>query len=707
MRKSQPTIGRRLLRAGIAAGAVSAVLLAAAPPAFAANVAVTLTPNSGPVTGGTTVTANATGLLTGIATAAQIDVRLTTAATCPATNVATSATNLAGLSITRISDDAVSFVTPNLGTAPNTFRVCIYGVTSGTVAVGSPLIGNASTATTAFRSYLPGTLSATTGPSAGGNQITIGATGIIGTATTVGATLTSGASCPATYTTGNTSFAATATRNSADQASVTIPAGATASGGPYRVCLYNGSTATSVLLGVGSATYQPSFPQAILSSTTGKNAGGNQITATLAGAFTGITPAVVFSSAPSCPTTYGSPGAGTVATTSSNNDTVTITVPTGVLAPGTYNVCIYGGNTAGSGQIAAGNAAYTPTLPTVTLSPESGSTATATTITATSSTTANFLLGVTTPAATLTKSACPSTYATSGTVLAATNVIRISNTKAALTVPNTVVYTPADGTTSAWNVCIYTGNTASDTLVGTSVYRVGATLTVSSISPGSGPAQGGNTVTVQGSGFTAGLTASIGGAELEDIVVAANGTSFTGTTTPRAAGNNLALTVKTDAGTKSLSSAYDYSFGITVTPNTAPSNTTVTLDVLGAGFEDLAPFGTGNAASAHVYLVRGGSGTATAYNPLETTGGSGIKTVGQIQECTSVLVISDLELLCTLDLTNSVTNTDPPTPTGNPVPNGTYTVTVVSSGVVGDATAVADVTQSLITSGSTFTVSPY
>ncbi|GAB7041708.1 MULTISPECIES: IPT/TIG domain-containing protein [Catenuloplanes] len=720
MRKSQPTSGRRLFRAGLATTAVAAVVLAAAPPALAAlsvNVAVTLSPPSGPVSGGTTVTANATNLLTDVVTAPslQAEVRFVTATSCPTTLVsAVAGSNIAATSPTKINDDSMTFVTPaTLAAVPTTYRVCIYGVASGTIANGAALIGSAATATSAFRTYIPGTLAPTTGPAGGGNQVTLSGTGVIGTATTVAATFTKGTGCPGTYITGSTSFAATTTtKTSANEATITVPATATAAAGPYKVCVYNGATATSLLLsasGVGNgagANYAPSYPQAILSATAGKNGGGNTITATLAGAFTNVaTPGVYFTTT-ACPVTYPNSPGNLAGTATATNDIATVTVPTGVLAPSNYNVCLYNGTTSGtSTQIAVGSATYGPSLPPVTLSPDSGSDATVTTITATSSTNDSFLLGVTTPKTVLVKgTACPSVYPTlNSTNIAATSDIRISNNKMALTVPNTVVYTSSDGNTSPWNVCIYTGTTNTDTLVATALYRVGATLTVTSISPTSGPAQGGSTVTVQGGGFTAGLTATIGGAEITNIVVAANGNSFTGVTTPRGAGANLALTVKTEAGSKSLSSAYSYTFGITVTPNTAPAGSIITLDVLGAGFESLAPFGTtgSNDTDAHVYLVRGGAGTATAYNPTDN---AGAKTVPQIAECTNVLVISDLELLCTLDLTDTLTNAATPASAGAPVPEGTYTVTVVDSGAIAPTATIA---KSLITSGSTFTVAPY
>ncbi|WP_033342359.1 IPT/TIG domain-containing protein [Catenuloplanes japonicus] len=709
MRKSQPTTGRRLLRAGIATGAVAAVLLAAAPPALAASTAVTLSPPTGPTTGTNVITASGPGLLTGISTpATTTEARFVASTTCPATAGTVTATNIKATSVaagTSPTDD-LDITVPVLAAVPTTYKVCIYGSGSGATTTSSPLIGSNASATVTYRTHYAPVLAPTTGPAGGGNTVTLTSTALIGTGTTVGSVLNPTV-CAGTYTTTGANIVATTVKTSADVATITIPATAAAPS-TYKVCLYNGTTVgTSLLIGVGDALYTPKYPQITLSAMTGKNAGGNSITGTATGLFTG-SPAIVFSAAPTCPSTYGTPDSDLIATFTKTADVATITVPTGVLVPNVYNVCAYVSNASSSSAIiGASGDTYTPSVPTLTLNPDSGSTATATTITVNS--TQNFLLGVTTPGATLSKAACPSKYTTTGSNFAATGPVRISNTKAAITVPTTVVHDTVASTTS-YNVCVYNGSAGSSTLVGTSTYRVGAALAVSTISPTGGPAQGGSEVTITGTGFTPGLTASIAGSPITNIVVASS-TTFTGTTTPHASGIGLSLTVTTEAGTKTKTSAFDYTFGITVTPNTAPSGTTsVTLDVLGAGFSSIGfanPTVVGNNADAHVYLVRGGTGSATAYNPLETGAGNGIKTIPQIQECGSVLVISDLELLCTLNLNDSVTNATPPVAGQGAVPEGTYTITVVASGISAASVPAAAISRSLITSGSTFTVAPY
>ena len=104
-----------------------------------------------------------------------------------------------------------------------------------------------------------------------------------------------------------------------------------------------------------------------------------------------------------------------------------------------------------------------------------------------------------------------------------------------------------------------------------------------------------------------------------------------------------------------------------------------------------------NAATPHVYLVDG------TYNDTSNGGVGALegKLGPQVDECTSVVVISDIELICQMTLATGLTNATPPAANG-PVPIGTYTVTVVDTGAIG-----ATVSASIISSGSTFTVAPY
>ncbi|WP_430789283.1 IPT/TIG domain-containing protein [Actinoplanes sp. G11-F43] len=317
---------------------------------------------------------------------------------------------------------------------------------------------------------------------------------------------------------------------------------------------------------------------------------------------------------------------------------------------------------------------------------------------------------------------------TAGAVTVRPNdVTRISGTKVAFKVPsrsypeldsngspstvNTDGLALVSGQTSAkWSVCLYDTDTPGGSLLASTTYNLVQKPTITGVTPAASPAGGGTTVTVTGSGFqsaTVGgppITASIGGSPLTNIKVAANGSSFTATTGPRAAGSNLFLTVNAAGGTVVSSDPdndpttyespvlFEYSNGITVTPSLTPGGSTVTLDIVGAGFSSLTFDANGGptSANAHVFLVRG------AYVAAGNRG---------VAECTGVVVIADTELICTLDLSGGSLN--PVTSAAAPsvaVPDGAYTVTVVKNG----STSVgSDAEPSIVSSGSTFTVGPY
>jgi len=255
-----------------------------------------------------------------------------------------------------------------------------------------------------------------------------------------------------------------------------------------------------------------------------------------------------------------------------------------------------------------------------------------------------------------------------------------------------------------WNVCVYDSDSpTSSNLLATAPYALVLRPTITSISPPSSPAGGGQTITVNGTGFTAvgmTVTGSIGGTALTNIKIAANGSSFTATTGPRAPGDGLALTVDTPGGTVSSLNPdnnlntndtipFSYSNGIIVTPNTAAAGSQVTVDVAGAGFS-LLSFTPGSPTSslAHVFLVKDG---------YAATGNRGVA------ECVVGSVVSDTELVCDLDLSAQLSPADS-SPTGNPVEDGAYILTVVQNGAPGIG---ADAKPSIISSGAGFIVGPY
>ncbi|WP_213009138.1 IPT/TIG domain-containing protein [Paractinoplanes toevensis] len=247
--------------------------------------------------------------------------------------------------------------------------------------------------------------------------------------------------------------------------------------------------------------------------------------------------------------------------------------------------------------------------------------------------------------------------ATSAGVIAATNVRVVSPTKLAVVVPSDLILGSGNNnTTEAYNVCVYnttntgTANSLLAQTSGTGVnYNIGAVApTVSTVYPTAGPSQGGNTVTITGTGFLASATtASIGGVPLTGIT--ATTTSITGTAPAHSAGGPYAVTVQVTGGANaSKKAAYTYSDGIVVSPNTAPNTKTTATEVsvTGSGFYgntfSTTSGPTPDDANTHVFLVKG------TYDPTKTTAGT--KTNGQVTECLNVLVISNNELLCSLYL---------------------------------------------------------
>jgi hypothetical protein len=351
----------------------------------------------------------------------------------------------------------------------------------------------------------------------------------------------------------------------------------------------------------------------------------------------------------------------------------------------------------------------------LTLSSTAGSTTGGNTITASSTTAAAFLSGVTAPVTWFSIPACVQTYtsaaSTPATPSSATvgNVIstatkKLSNTKATIVVPALLVV-PNTVTSTKYNVCTYASTTASAPLIGTATYTVAAAPTISSppIGPASGPALGGGTITISGTGLPTtanSITATLGGTALTSVTPMSS-TAFTAVVPAHAPGL-VNLVVTTAAGPQTITGAYTYANGITVTPNTAPAATSTSVnpayvDVNGAGFSSDI-FGS-SGSSARVWLVDG------AYNPDITGASAYVK--GPTAECTGVVVISDNELICSLNLATGALDPTTGTASGTPlVPDGTYTLTVVNNGAIG----AGDVTGYLrtdISSGSTFTVAPY
>jgi hypothetical protein len=582
-------------------------------------------------------------------------------------------------------------------TGPRLIRAGIATAAAAAVVV-------AGTGTPAFADDKAFAFTPTTAPIGAATELTTSTvTGLMSGISSPGArVVASTATCATTYgTTSATNLAVPADDSSADVATITVPAELAL--GTYKVCLYAGTTPTSAIAGHSTSTLTIAAAQPALSQIAGPIGGGNQITLNASGFLTKATAIGATFGTATCPATYttASPNIVVSSPTRTSADVATLTVPATLAENSSYNVCIYNGITAGTSALIGKSGSTYSVKPAVTLSPQQGPSGGTNNITVSS--TSAILSGVTSPGVLFSRLACPATYGTASGILAGGSPQKITNYKVVVQVPTGVALTDSTEATAKYNVCLYTNTSTGPLVAAPGTYTIAPVLTVTGVSPAAGPAQGGSEVTITGAGFPeaadALVTASIGGSELEHVRVIDENT-LTGTTTSHAPGT-ANVSVTTAAGTKSTTnSPYTYTYGITVSPNTAPNTAaTVYLDVLGAGFSGMTFGSTGHTTGAHVFLV-----TNAGYDPAAT---STNWTNPPVTECTSVLKISDNEIICTLNLTQRSTAAGPlTTGGGNNVPNGTYTVAVVSDGTPG-ASLVAGTDVSIISSGSTFTVAPY
>lgn len=300
----------------------------------------------------------------------------------------------------------------------------------------------------------------------------------------------------------------------------------------------------------------------------------------------------------------------------------------------------------------------------------------------------------TAPTATTCSAAYSTPAALSGTTNAnTTGIVAVSNpkvlstTKLVVTVPATLAIPGGSSATSAaFAVCVYPGTNTTTSLLtvyGSVKYQIAAAPTVTAVSPAGGPALGGGTVTITGTNFITGMTATLGGLPITSGTVV-SATTFTGIAPAHAAGA-VTVAVNTTGGGANLPSAYTYSDGLIVSPNTTPTGTVTTdLDISGVGFTSktftTTAAGVPDDANAHVYLVSGG---------YDNTSNVGAKTNGQKKECTDVLVISDTELICSLDTSNTDLGGVPAAATTTTVSTTSGSATLTKTG--GTAFSSADI----------------
>ncbi len=217
-----------------------------------------------------------------------------------------------------------------------------------------------------------------------------------------------------------------------------------------------------------------------------------------------------------------------------NGTTITATTPPGSAGGVTVTVTVSGQ----SGSLASGfTYVVIPTVSSV--SPNGGSTAGGTAVTITGT---NFAAGA--------------TVTFGGT--AATNVAVVNST--------TITATTPAASPGAVTVTVMV-NGQSGSLANGFTYAVPPTVT--SVSPNTGPAAGGTTVTITGTNFVAGATVTFGGTAATNVVVA-SATQITATTPAGSAGAVAVTVTNPGAQSGSLANAYTY---VVETP-TAPTGLT-------------------------------------------------------------------------------------------------------------------------------------
>jgi hypothetical protein len=477
--------------------------------------------------------------------------------------------------------------------------------------------------------------------------------------------------CAPTYVAGNgpTVTASNLSSSAGSTLSLTVPTGgsgafpttvpkvtAATPNADYNVCVYNGTATGSVLIaGTDNGSLAPYrvsiFSLNPLVQATGPSGGGNTVVATMP--TIGLVPGTYYTQfqvGTACADTAAA--ASTRDTTATATTTLSIPVPAGVDGSpnDAYRICVYAGTALSPGSLLAQSTAYAIAAYGLTLSAyATGQNSTNVTVTATLS---GGTLSATSSVQFYVAASCAATYTTpasSGTTGPFDGVLTlISPTKAAIAVPATVTANKL-----SYTVCIYTGtgNGSSGLIAAAAIpYIVGTTVAITATDVNAGSSQGGMSITLTGTfpASPAPLTVTIGG--LEATVTARTGTTAITVTVPAHTPGTFPIVVTTAAGPVINSSiTFTYSYGVSVTPQSAPSLPVPTVvDVRGVGFLSLLFTDTTGTvqtnSGAHVYLVLG------KYDPALATGSTTAKKNGQVAECVGVRVVSDTELVCTFYL---------------------------------------------------------
>jgi len=142
-----------------------------------------------------------------------------------------------------------------------------------------------------------------------------------------------------------------------------------------------------------------------------------------------------------------------------------------------------------------------------------------------------------------------------------------------------------------------------------------ATPTVTSVNPNNGPAAGGTAITISGTNFVSGATATLGGTAATNVVVV-NSTTITATTAAHAAGAVTVTVTNPDTQSGSLTNGFTYTSlpAPTVTgvnPNNGPAAGGTAITISGTNFVSGATATLGGTAATNVVVVNSTTITAT------------------------------------------------------------------------------------------------
>jgi hypothetical protein len=578
-----------------------------------------VSPNNGPMAGGTSVTITGTNFATGAtvtfggnAATATVVNSSTIAATTPLAATAGPAdvvvtnpgppagTLTGGYTYLAPATPSVTLVTPNVGSTAGGTAVTITGtnfaagatvtfagVAATNVVVVSPtsvtatappgaagaasvvvtVSGLSNVANTAFSYFAPPTVTAvlpTSGSTVGGAATTISGTGF-----QAGATVTFGGT------------AATSVVVAADGLSLTAVTPAHAAG-LVSVVVTNPAAAAGLSGTLPNAfTYLAPPTVTAVAPAIGPLAGGTAVTITGTGFQTTGTTTVSFG--------------GTAATSVVVVSVTSITATTPAHAAGAVSVVVANPD----GQVNAANAAFTYIPPpTVTaVLPTSGSTVGGTSVTITGT-------GFQTTGAT--------TVSFGGT--AATSVVVVSATSITAT-------TPAH---AAGAVSVVVANPDGQVNAANAAFTYIPPPTVTAVLPTSGSTVGGTAVTITGTGFqtTGTTTVSFGGTAATSVVVV-SATSITATTPAHAAGAVSVVVTNPDGQVNAANTAFTYIPPPTVTavaPASGPLAGGTAVTITGTGFQTTGTttVSFGGTAATSVVVVSATSITATT--PVHAAG---------------------------------------------------------------------------------------